>query len=1243
MKRFELKKEFVKKYKSIKPPFGFNGLGEIVYLRCVSIDTPVLCADFVWRPAGELKVNDPLIAFDEGLNIPYGKRHLRQAIVTHNKIEEANCLGIELENGEILYATPEHPWLAKSEGNGTIQWIQTKDLLHGPRGATIRLPKIMDVWKTDISYEAGYLAAAFDGEASFDGMGSIVFVQTDNEMLKTVQLYLTEKNFKFTIKEKKNYYSEKSFKSNKICYSLHIYGKDEVIRFLGEIRPKRLMTTYLNRIENASLKAKKVKTRHLKIINIFDAGKKDIAVLSTSTNTHFTAGFASHNTYSRLKENGKNESWYETIERVVNGVYNIQKEHILSYNLGWDENKAHESAQEMYDKIFNMKFLPSGRSLWAMGTSIITEKKLFAALNACSFVSTENIDVEFTKPFEYMIDMAMLGVGVGFDTKGAGKLTILKPLEDDFFFQIPDSREGWAESLRLLLNAFFKGYAIPKFDYSLLRPEGAPIKTFGGKSSGYKPLADLHDTIISKLTPCIGLPISITNITDIMNLIGVCVVAGNIRKSAQIVFDYPSEEFLKLKDYKWDTVTETFKGSNAKRAKYGWPSNNTIISTIGMDYTEVAKQTALNGEPGYYWLENAQQYSRLGDPKDHKDFRANGGNPCFSYNTPILTMTGYEKIGDLSNREEMNPNESVFLIDYTGCMSKGKVWKSGNKEIISLIYNLNGEKKEIKCTPDHKFMDTYGNTIEAKDLKGKKIMPLIQEKIIEPENYKYISLGFIQGDGRTNPAPRQITVTAIFGKKDEDIKNIFSTITYDELQNLTFSKSKLPKRDLPDTFENWKFNEQLDFLTGLYTANGSVLKNAKRVTLKTSNYNLAIRIKNILKQFEIDSYITTNKQKAVNFPNGEYICKESYDLNIASFDSIKKFAKKINFVQQYKRDILKEIIIQKSPTIQHIKSIGKEDVYDFTLYNDNHWGVIQDDLIAHNCLEQTLESYEMCCLVETFPTKHIDIDDFNKTLKYAYLFAKTITLGQCHWPETNRVQLRNRRIGTSISGVAQFLEKHSLNTFKEWLNSGYNTIKKYDDIYSEWLAIPRSIKVTSVKPSGTVSLLAGTTPGVHFPESNYYIRRIRFAKNSDLIPSLVASGYKMEEATDNPETTLVVEIPVFAGNCKTVNQVTIWEQLLLASFIQEHWADNQVSCTVTFKEWEKDQIKTALDYFQYKLKGVSFLPKTSLVSYPQMPYEEITKDEYEKLMSNIKPFVVKNITEDSKPELFCDNESCIYV
>jgi ribonucleoside-triphosphate reductase (thioredoxin) len=89
-------------------------------------------------------------------------------------------------------------------------------------------------------------------------------------------------------------------------------------------------------------------------------------------------------TYSRVMDNGKNESWWQTIQRVVEGIYNIQKEHIDRGNLGWNAMKSQKSAQEMYDLIFNIKFLPSGRALWALGSKLITEKRLIESLYNCT-------------------------------------------------------------------------------------------------------------------------------------------------------------------------------------------------------------------------------------------------------------------------------------------------------------------------------------------------------------------------------------------------------------------------------------------------------------------------------------------------------------------------------------------------------------------------------------------------------------------------------------------------------------------------------------------------------------------------------------------------------------------------------------------------------------------------------------------------------------------------------------------
>ena len=620
-------------------------------------------------------------------------------------------------------------------------------------------------------------------------------------------------------------------------------------------------------------------------------------------------------TYSRIKDDGKNERGWETVQRVVEVTYSMQKNHIDNYQLGWNAWQAQKSAQEMYDRIFNMKFLPPGRGLWAMGTPITEEKGLYAALNNCAFVSTKTLKEDYSKPFCFLMDASMLGVGVGFDTKGAGEIVVkgVNKTRNKEVFEIPDTREGWVESLRLLLESYFHGTSAIQFDYSKIRQAGEPIKGFGGVSSGPEPLKEVHDDIKKVLENNSGEPITVTTIVDIMNLIGKCVVAGNVRRTAEIVFGDPdSEEYLDLKNYK----------VNPHREMYGWTSNNSIFAELGMDYTEAAKRIVDNGEPGFAWLENMRHYSRMKNGGDNKDHRVAGGNPC---------------------------------------------------------------------------------------------------------------------------------------------------------------------------------------------------------------------------------------------------------------------------------------------------------------------------------LEQSLESYELCCLVETFPSNHDSLEDYQRTLKYAYLYAKSVTLGRTHWSDTNRVMLRNRRIGCSVSGVAQFVTNRGLDEFKNWLENGYDTIQEWDKMYSDWFAIPRSIKTTSVKPSGTVSLLAGATPGLHYPESRFYIRRVRLSNHSELLEPLQKAGYKLEPAFGSEDTTMVVEVPVDVGEgIRTASELSIWEQFSLAAFMQRHWADNQVSCTVTFDpETEANEIAPALNYFQYHLKGISLLPRHDYGAYPQMPYEAIDEKEYNKQVKKLKNLtfgVIKN--EEAEIDKFCNNDTC---
>jgi hypothetical protein len=261
------------------------------------------------------------------------------------------------------------------------------------------------------------------------------------------------------------------------------------------------------------------------------------------------------------------------------------------------------------------------------------------------------------------------------------------------------------------------------------------------------------------------------------------------------------------------------------------------------------------------------------------------------------------------------------------------------------------------------------------------------------------------------------------------------------------------------------------------------------------------------------------------------------------------------------------------------------------------------------CLEQTLESQEMCCLVETFPDRHQVLAEFNDTLELALLYAKSVTLALPNqWPESAEVMARNRRIGTSMSGIAQFISKRGHQKFIDWSEAGYQHLKQVDQRLSKEFGVNESIKLTSIKPSGTVSLLAGATPGVHFPHSSTYIRRIRLPVDSELLTPLREAGYTIEEDQMSGPGTAVVEIPVSLGRgVKTLKEVRARKQLEIAALAQRHWADNQVSCTITFDpETEGHLIPELLDEFQHQLKGISFLPNLEQGAYPQMPYEAIT-------------------------------------
>ena len=134
-------------------------------------------------------------------------------------------------------------------------------------------------------------------------------------------------------------------------------------------------------------------------------------------------------------------------------------------------------------------------------------------------------------------------------------------------------------------------------------------------------------------------------------------------------------------------------------------------------------------------------------------------------------------------------------------------------------------------------------------------------------------------------------------------------------------------------------------------------------------------------------------------------------------------------------------------------------------------------------------------------------------------------------------------------------------------------------------------------------------------------------------------GYKIEKDAYSPNT-MCVEFPVKEPFFKKGKRdISMWEQLEIASQYQYYWADNSVSITVTFKEEESDQIKDALEMYEARLKAVSFL-KYQETGYEQAPYEPISKEEYEKMIVKIKPISKILTNECGVGSKFCTNDTC---
>jgi ribonucleoside-diphosphate reductase alpha chain len=190
------------------------------------------------------------------------------------------------------------------------------------------------------------------------------------------------------------------------------------------------------------------------------------------------------------------------------------------------------------------------------------------------------------------------------------------------------------------------------------------------------------------------------------------------------------------------------------------------------------------------------------------------------------------------------------------------------------------------------------------------------------------------------------------------------------------------------------------------------------------------------------------------------------------------------------------------------------------------------------------------------------------------------------------------------------------------LSPTYDYLRSVDKEYSKEHGFPESIRLTTVQPSGTLALLPGNTPGIHPAYARYYIRRVRFGASDPLVDACRRRGYvvKWDVGLDGREdhTRYVVEFPAESPeNAVLAKDMTAVEQLEWVKKMQTEWADNAVSVTVYYRKEELPSIKEWLaSNYTNSVKSVSFLLHSDH-NFPLPPYEEITKDVYDKMIAKV--------------------------
>lgn len=552
---------------------------------------------------------------------------------------------------------------------------------------------------------------------------------------------------------------------------------------------------------------------------------------------------------------------------------------------------------------------------------------------------------------------------------------------------------------------------------------------------------------------------------------------------------------------------------------------------------------------------------------------------CVSGDTRILTKDGYPRISDVVGEEVevWNGEEWSKVTPFIAAQNKD-------------LYRVHlSDGSYLDCTDDHKWevqRPTKGiyRQVETKDLtKGHKAISFGADSFEGNHEEYAFEWGFFTGDGYLDKkevmvslhGPKRNLKTKLRGslRKEQHPENYsepfqrmsLTSVLRDQHQDYLTRGSDLNSKveGLPSWVFEMDKDSTLRFVAGWVEADGSVASQKTTDNYRIFGTELKMRdLQMVLRRVGINHatvYLMASAGEVLTI-QGKQI-KRNHDLWVCLIPSYEcSLLSSYCFLKKAMRFGSRMAVNNAHPEGAKIDRARKQKVVSVERLEGKHTTYCFTEPIRHMGVFGNVLTFQ--CLVENYPAHHNTLDEFLRTLKFSYLYAKTVTLLPTHNPRTNAVIARNRRIGCSMSGIRQAIEKLGRREFLRWCDEGYKYLKDLDKQYSDWLGVPRSIKMTSIKPSGTVSLLSQATPGIHAGHSPYYIRNVRLNEKSPLLEIVREAGYTVEKDA-YASNTFVVSFPIKLENCtKGKKDYSMWEQVALAVAIQRHWADNQVSCLV---------------------------------------------------------------------------------